>query len=288
MLFLTIRLSDVTKTFGKGAAAVPALNGVNMTVNAGQLVMLVGPSGCGKTTLLSVISGVLDADHGEAEIFGVEWSRLSIAQKTDRRGEIVGFVFQQFNLIPTLSALDNVATALLVRGFNKRESHERAAHALEQVGLGKRVLSTPAQMSGGMQQRVALARALVGKPRLLVCDELLRRDARRVQRPLRPRHTAGRLQRCYVSGAATSVAAGVPDVGVLTLEHFAAPSASRYDATASPSSPTPTRASARPRWSAAPSSTTSARRRGLSTSKTRSSPSAAATSTARNSSPPTT
>ncbi len=159
------------KTFGKGSAAVPALNGVDMTIAAGQLVMLVGPSGCGKTTLLSVISGVLDADEGDVEVFGVEWSRLSIGEKTDRRGELVGFVFQQFNLIPTLTALDNVATALLVRGLSKKESHERAAVALEQVGLGKRVMSVPASMSGGMQQRVALARALVGRPRLLVCDE---------------------------------------------------------------------------------------------------------------------
>jgi putative ABC transport system ATP-binding protein len=166
-----IQLRNVRKSFGKGSAVVHALNGVDMRVDAGQLVMLVGPSGCGKTTLLSVISGVLDADEGEVELFGVEWSKLSTAQKTDRRGEVVGFVFQQFNLIPTLTALDNVATALLVRGFSKRVAHERAAAALEEVGLGKRVLSTPAQMSGGMQQRVALARALVGKPRLLVCDE---------------------------------------------------------------------------------------------------------------------
>lgn len=166
-----IRLRGVKKTFGRGAAAVPALNGVDMTINAGQLVMLVGPSGCGKTTLLSVMSGVLDADEGEVEVFGVEWSKLSPGKKTDRRGEIVGFVFQQFNLIPTLTALDNVATALLVRGYGKKVAQERAAAALEQVGLGKRVMSSPAQMSGGMQQRVALARALVGKPRLLVCDE---------------------------------------------------------------------------------------------------------------------
>ena len=166
-----IRLQGVKKTFGKGGAAVPALNGVDMTVDAGQLVMLVGPSGCGKTTLLSIISGVLDADEGEVELFGVEWSKLSPGEKTVRRGEVVGFVFQQFNLIPTLTALDNVATALLVRGFSKKAAQERAAAALEQVGLGKRVLARPAQMSGGMQQRVAIARALVGKPRLLVCDE---------------------------------------------------------------------------------------------------------------------
>jgi len=166
-----IRLRGVTKTFGKGTAAVPALAGVDMTVEAGQLIMLVGPSGCGKTTLLSVISGVLDADEGEAELFGVDWCKLTIPQKTQRRSETVGFVFQQFNLIPTLTALDNVATALLVRGVAKAEAHVRARESLEQVGLGKRVKAFPSQMSGGMQQRVAIARALVGKPRLLVCDE---------------------------------------------------------------------------------------------------------------------
>jgi len=117
------------------------------------------------------LSGVLDADEGEVELFGVDWCKLSVPLKTARRSEVVGFVFQQFNLIPTLTALDNVATALLVRGVAKGEAHRRSALALEQVGLGKRAKSYPAQMSGGMQQRVAIARALVGKPRLLVCDE---------------------------------------------------------------------------------------------------------------------
>lgn len=148
-----------------------ALGGVNMTVQAGQLIMLVGPSGCGKTTLISIISGVLDADEGVAELFGVDWRTLSTGKKTERRSDVVGFVFQQFNLIPTLAALDNVATALLVRGVAKAEAHERAAAALKQVGLGERIRAYPAQMSGGMQQRVAIARALVGRPRLLVCDE---------------------------------------------------------------------------------------------------------------------
>jgi len=168
---VAIRLRDVRKSFGKGPAAVTALAGVDMTVQSGQLVMLVGPSGCGKTTLISVISGVLDADQGEAELFGVDWQTLSAPQKTRRRSEVVGFVFQQFNLIPTLTALDNVATALLVRGVPKAQAHARAAETLEQVGLGKRIRAFPSQMSGGMQQRVAIARALVGRPRLLVCDE---------------------------------------------------------------------------------------------------------------------
>ncbi len=168
---IAINLRGVTKTFGRGAAAVPALAGVDMSVEAGQLVMLVGPSGCGKTTLISIISGVLDADQGVAELFGVDWKSLSTGQKTARRSGVVGFVFQQFNLIPTLSAMDNVATALLVRGVSKQDAHERAADMLTKVGLGQRIRAFPSQMSGGMQQRVAIARALVGRPRLLVCDE---------------------------------------------------------------------------------------------------------------------
>ena len=142
-----------------------------MDVAPNTLLMLVGPSGCGKTTLVSILSGVLDADGGEAEVYGVAWSKLTSAQKTARRGELVGFVFQQFNLIPSLTACENVAVPLTLRGVKRGEAVERAAAALKSVGLGDRVNSYPSEFSGGMQQRVAIARALVGKPRLLVCDE---------------------------------------------------------------------------------------------------------------------
>ncbi len=142
-----------------------------MTVRGGEFVMLVGPSGCGKTTLVSIISGVLDADRGTAEVFGVDWRSLSRDQQTIRRGQYIGFVFQQFNLIPTITALENTAVPLLIRGVNRSEALDRAAESLSLVGLGERTRALPSQLSGGMQQRVAIARALVGKPRVLICDE---------------------------------------------------------------------------------------------------------------------
>ncbi len=166
-----IRLRGIHKTFGTGAAAVHALRGIDMDIAAGQVVMLVGPSGCGKTTLVSVISGVLDADRGDAALFGVEWRTLTTDQKAARRADLVGFVFQQFNLLAPMSALENVAVPLVLRSVPWATALERAAAALEAVGLGKRLHARPAQLSGGMQQRVAIARALVGRPRLLVCDE---------------------------------------------------------------------------------------------------------------------
>ncbi|MCX5661919.1 MAG: ABC transporter ATP-binding protein [Planctomycetota bacterium] len=166
-----VRLVGVTKAFGSGRSAVHALRGVDMVVPGGQLLMLVGPSGCGKTTLISIISGVLNADGGVAEVFGVDWSTLNGGRKTVRRGELIGFVFQQFNLIHTLTALENVSVPLLVRGVDRHEANDRAAQALKDVGLGERMNVPPSSLSGGMQQRVAIARALVGQPRLLVCDE---------------------------------------------------------------------------------------------------------------------
>ncbi len=167
----SVCVRGVKKTFGTAGAAVRALRGVDMEIMPGQLVMLVGPSGCGKTTLVSVISGVLNADEGNCSIYGVEWSTLSNDQRTARRGELVGFVFQQFNLIPALTIQENAAVPLLIRRVKKNEAMTRAGKALADVGLGDRLRDRPSQLSGGMQQRVAVARALVGDPALLVCDE---------------------------------------------------------------------------------------------------------------------
>ncbi len=168
---LAVELRGVTKTYGSGSTSVHALRGVDLEVKKSELVMLVGPSGCGKTTLVSIISGVLGADSGVAKLFGIDWSTLGNEQQTLRRGELVGFVFQQFNLIPTLSIIENVSVPLLIRGVREREALERAAAALTSVELGDRTKSLPSQLSGGQQQRVAIARALVGEPRLIVCDE---------------------------------------------------------------------------------------------------------------------
>jgi putative ABC transport system ATP-binding protein len=166
-----VHARGITKSFGKGAAAVQALRGVDIDVDPGSLVMLVGPSGCGKTTLVSILSGVLNADAGEVEVYGIRWKDLSAEQRTRERSRLVGFVFQQFNLIPTLSAQENVSVPLLIRGLARGQAEERAAAALDSVGLGERIRSRPSQLSGGMQQRVAIARALVSEPALLVCDE---------------------------------------------------------------------------------------------------------------------
>ena len=168
---LAIRLSGVTRTFGQGRTAVHALRGVDLEVKPGELRMLVGPSGCGKTTLLSVVSGVLNATDGKAEAFGVDWSTLSQDRKSARRGELFGFIFQEFHLIPTLTALENVAVPLLLRSVDARQAKQRSAQMLEEVGLGDRIDAMPRELSGGMQQRVAIARALIGRPRILICDE---------------------------------------------------------------------------------------------------------------------
>lgn len=165
-----VRLRGITKSFGTGDAEVRALRGVDLDVQAGQLFCLVGPSGCGKTTLLSIISGVLAADDGELEVFGTNWYELSDDERTERRGELVGFVFQDFNLIPTLTAHENVMVPSLLSG-SAQHAAERADELLDAVGLGDRLHAMPGQLSGGMQQRVAVARALADRPRLLVCDE---------------------------------------------------------------------------------------------------------------------
>jgi putative ABC transport system ATP-binding protein len=166
-----VLLRGVTKTYGRGPAAVPALRGVDLEVRPGELLMLVGPSGCGKTTLISVAAGILDADGGDCRVFGRNLHAMRDADRARARGELIGFVFQSFNLIPTLSAAENAAVPLLIRGLLRREAVRRAEELLDRVGLGGRGRSLPAELSGGEQQRVAVARSLVHQPRLIVCDE---------------------------------------------------------------------------------------------------------------------
>jgi putative ABC transport system ATP-binding protein len=161
----------VTKTYGLGADRVPALRGIDLEVAPGELLMLVGPSGCGKTTLISVIAGILDHDEGEVRVFGEDLKSAKQNARTRFRGRNVGFVFQAFNLLPALSAQENVAVPLLILGEPRKRALERAQATLAKVGLAERSRSLPAQLSGGQQQRVAIARALVHEPRLIVCDE---------------------------------------------------------------------------------------------------------------------
>ncbi len=161
----------VTKTYGSGDTEVLALRGVDIEVQNGELLMLVGPSGCGKTTLISIIAGILNHDAGDCVVFGHDLQHLRQRDRIRFRGKNIGFVFQSFNLIPTLTSAENVAVPLLLNGVARREAMKRAADVLERVGLKEKIRVYPAQLSGGQQQRVAIARALVHNPRLIVCDE---------------------------------------------------------------------------------------------------------------------
>ncbi len=168
---VAVHCLGVTKHYGEGAARVTALRGVDLDIEYGELMMLVGPSGCGKTTLISVIAGILDRDDGDCTVFGEDFSRMGQRRRTIYRGRNIGFVFQAFNLLPTLTAAQNVAIPLMIIGVNRSESIRRAKDMLARVGLGDRTHSLPAQLSGGQQQRVAIARSMVHEPKLIVCDE---------------------------------------------------------------------------------------------------------------------
>jgi putative ABC transport system ATP-binding protein len=164
-------LRGVNKVFGEVGTEVHALMDVDFSVNCGELLLLVGPSGCGKTTLLSVLAGILDATTGEVEVFGARLDRLNQKEKTSFRRDKIGFIFQQYNLLPTLTAQENVAVPLLIHGMDYDQAQKQAFAYIEKVGLANRADFLPAKLSGGQQQRVAIARALVTEPRLIVCDE---------------------------------------------------------------------------------------------------------------------
>lgn len=166
-----VRCEKLVKIYNAGGQKVTALNGIDLTIKLGELMMLVGPSGCGKTTLISVIAGILDQDSGVCELFGENVNAMSSKDRLQFRAQNVGFVFQAFNLLPSLNAAENVSVPLLINGVKRAEAECKAIKILEQVGLGDRWKSFPSQLSGGQQQRVAIARALVHSPRLIVCDE---------------------------------------------------------------------------------------------------------------------
>lgn len=161
----------VVKEFGDGESRTRVLHGIDADVYGSELTLLVGPSGCGKTTLISIIAGLLYSTEGDVILFGTPQSELKGSKLVKFRAQNVGFVFQQYNLLPSLNATENVAIPLLIQGQPRSQALVKAREVLEAVGLGSRANQLPSQLSGGQQQRVAIARALVHEPRLLVCDE---------------------------------------------------------------------------------------------------------------------
>lgn len=166
-----IAVRELTKTYVEGAASVPALRGVDLDVASGEVVMLVGPSGSGKTTLLSIMGCILSPTSGSVRLRGKEVGRLSEKELPAIRLEHIGFVFQGFNLFPTLSAGENVELMLDLKGVRRAAAKKRAGELLEQVGLGTKYNSFPSDLSGGQKQRVAIARALAGDPEIILADE---------------------------------------------------------------------------------------------------------------------
>ena len=168
---LAVDVKGVYKQFRQGGDCIEALKDVSLQAFTNELLMIVGPSGCGKTTLLSVIAGTLFFDRGEIDLFGRMLHTLSENDITRFRRQHIGFIFQQYHLIPTLNCLENITIPLLLNAVPAAEAETRAAAAMEKVGLKGREKEDPRKLSGGQQQRVAIARALIHEPRLVICDE---------------------------------------------------------------------------------------------------------------------
>jgi putative ABC transport system ATP-binding protein len=168
---IAVRCHGITKSFPAGDGVVEVLHGVDFEVPAGELTMLVGPSGCGKTTLISIIAGILSPTKGTVETCGRSITQLSDAEKVAFRRKAIGFVFQQYNLLPALTSAENAAIPLVAAGVPMATAAKEAGAILERIGMGEHLDKLPSQLSGGQQQRVAIARAIVHAPRLIVCDE---------------------------------------------------------------------------------------------------------------------
>ncbi len=166
-----IRVRGVSKSYRRGGQIVPVLHDLSFDVARGDFVGLMGPSGSGKSTLLNLVAGIDKPDAGEILVDGVDITRLSETELADWRAAAVGFVFQFYNLIPVLTAFENVELPLTLTALSRRERHAHVEAALGMVGLADRVEHYPAELSGGQQQRVAIARALVTDPKLIVADE---------------------------------------------------------------------------------------------------------------------
>lgn len=168
---LAIHVRHVSKTYRTGAEEVHALKEVNIDARMGELLMIVGPSGCGKTTLLSVIAGTLNFDSGEIDVLDKSLGGMKESQLCTFRRQNIGFIFQQYHLIPTLTAAENASIPLILNGVDRKVAIKKAEELLAGLGLEGRGNEKPRNLSGGQQQRVAIARALVHQPRLVICDE---------------------------------------------------------------------------------------------------------------------
>lgn len=168
---ITVNCLGVTKSFPAGDTMTPVLHGIDLEVPSGEITMLVGPSGCGKTTLISIVAGILSPTSGEVEIGGESITRMRDAEKVVFRRNNIGFIFQQYNLLPGLTATENASIPLVAAGIPMVKATKVGAEILARVGMGNHLGKFPNQLSGGQQQRVAIVRALVHEPKLIVCDE---------------------------------------------------------------------------------------------------------------------
>lgn len=166
-----IECRNVFKTYNTGTAKIPALKGIDFAVNKGEMVAVMGPSGCGKTTLLNCLSGLDQVDSGQIFLEGQDLASMGDRKRTDYRARRMGFVFQVFNLLPVLSAVENVELPLIVSGTRPKVAREKAMHALESVGLAQWASHRPAELSGGQRQRVTIARSMVNDPAIVWADE---------------------------------------------------------------------------------------------------------------------
>lgn len=166
-----VQIMSIQKSFGADGVVTQVLFDISQDFNYGELTMVVGPSGCGKTTMISIIGGILSADSGEVNVFGNRIDKMNDKAKTEFRKKNIGFIFQQFNLIPTLNIKENVSIPLLINDLPKKKIDIRIEEILDKVGLAHRQTAYPKHLSGGEQQRVAIARSLVENPALVICDE---------------------------------------------------------------------------------------------------------------------
>lgn len=168
---LAVSCKNIKKTYVTGTSRVEALRGIDLEIEMGKLLMIVGPSGSGKTTLISIIAAILTQDEGECLLFNDNVNAMKNGEKTAYRGKNIGFVFQAFNLVPTLTSAENVAVPLILNGTPRQEAEARAFELLEKLGIPEKANTPPVELSGGQQQRVAIARSMVHHPKLIVCDE---------------------------------------------------------------------------------------------------------------------